>query len=111
MLKCRRCDKEAEFEVKNYFIGEAKAKVGPHLPLCKEHAVQWDQLHPFQTTATKIKRKSKMKFSDGMEFDMSGSLRAEHRSDGWYVVGKGMLIPVNTKEEADKTIKEMNEGK
>jgi len=28
-----------------------------------------------------------MKFSDGMEFDLSGPMRIEERSDGLYVVG------------------------
>jgi len=45
-----------------------------------------------------------LKFSDGMTFDTSGPLRAIHETDGWYVVGQGMLIPVRSKEEADKYI-------
>jgi hypothetical protein len=40
-----------------------------------------------------------MKFSDGMEFDLSGPMRIEERSDGLYVVGKNMLIPVNSIED------------
>jgi hypothetical protein len=48
---------------------------------------------------------SKLRFSDGMEFDTSGELRKEHRSDGWYVVGNGMLIPVRDETEADEYIK------
>ena len=39
-----------------------------------------------------------MKFSDGMEFDLSGPMRIEERSDGLYVVGNNMLIPVNSIE-------------
>lgn len=31
-----------------------------------------------------------LKFSDGMQFDTSGLLRIENRSDGLYVVGKGV---------------------
>ena len=46
-----------------------------------------------------------LKFSDGMEFDTSGPLRIESRSDGLYVVGKGCLIPVNSYEEAEEIIK------
>jgi hypothetical protein len=45
-----------------------------------------------------------LKFSDGMEFDTSGSLHAEEREDGWYVVGNGMLIPVDSEEEANDYI-------
>ncbi|MBT4527994.1 MAG: hypothetical protein HOC24_15725 [Deltaproteobacteria bacterium] len=46
-----------------------------------------------------------LKFSDGMEFDTSGPLRIESRSDGLYVVGDGQLIPVSSREEAEKIIK------
>lgn len=45
-----------------------------------------------------------LKFSDGEEFDLSGSLRKEHRIDGWYVLGKNRLIPVKAKQEADEYI-------
>lgn len=48
-----------------------------------------------------------LRFSDGMEFDLSGPLRKELRSDGWYVVGHNMLIPVKNVEEADKLISKM----
>ena len=37
-----------------------------------------------------------MKFSDGEEFNLSGKMRIEERSDGLYVVGKNMLIPINS---------------
>jgi len=42
-----------------------------------------------------------LKFSDGEEFDLSGSLRKEHRIDGWYVLGENKLIPVKDEKEAD----------
>ena len=45
-----------------------------------------------------------LKFSDGMSFDTSGKLRVERRSDGLYVVGNGMLIPVNSIKEANEII-------
>ena len=45
-----------------------------------------------------------LKFSDGVEFDTSGPLRPEQRHDGWYVVGQGMLIPVDSEEDALKYI-------
>lgn len=38
-------------------------------------------------------------FSDGMKFDTGGPLRITRRSDGLYVVGEGMLIPINDREE------------
>jgi hypothetical protein len=51
-----------------------------------------------------------LKFSDGMEFDTSGPLRKTKRSDGWYVIGNGMLIPVPDPEEADEVIKDILTG-
>ena len=53
-------------------------------------------------------RPSRLRFSDGMEFDLSGDLRVVHRRDGWYVVGRGMLIPVADREEGDRMVAEMN---
>lgn len=47
---------------------------------------------------------SKLKFSDGMTFDLSGPLRVELRSDGYYVLGQGMMMAVNTFEEGQKYI-------
>lgn len=45
-----------------------------------------------------------LEFSDGMKFDTSGELRLTHRSDGWYVVGRGMLCPVRDREEGEDRI-------
>ena len=47
---------------------------------------------------------SKLKFSDGEEFDLSGELRVELRSDGYYVLGQNMMMTVNTFEEGQKYI-------
>ena len=49
-----------------------------------------------------------MKFSDGMEFDLSGPMRIEERSDGLYVVGNNMLIPVNSIEAGLSIIRKDN---
>ena len=48
-----------------------------------------------------------MRFSDGMTFDTSGPLRLTRRSDGWYVIGNGMLCPVNSVEEGERFIKRL----
>ena len=48
-----------------------------------------------------------IEFSDGMKFDTSGELRLEYRSDGWYVVGQGMLCAVDTPEEGKKMISKL----
>jgi hypothetical protein len=45
-----------------------------------------------------------IRFSDGMSFDTSGPLRTTHRSDGWYVVGRGMLMAVDSREEGEEFI-------
>ena len=50
-------------------------------------------------------------FSDGVNLDTSGPLRAVHLQDGWYVLGAGMSIPVASKEEAEETIRQMTEKK
>jgi hypothetical protein len=50
-----------------------------------------------------------LKFNDGMSFDTSGPLRITRRSDGLYVVGQGMLIPVSDREEAKEIIEEMRD--
>ncbi len=50
-----------------------------------------------------------MKFTDGVEIDTSGELRKVCLHDGWYVTGKGMLMPVSSSEEADWIISEMDE--
>jgi len=63
---------------------------------------------------TGIKSRKKMnetlKFKDGMEFDTSGDLRVEKRKDGYYVVGKGRLMAVDSKKEGDDYIKGKNES-
>ena len=50
---------------------------------------------------------SKLKFSDGEEFDTEGELHAEKRQDGWYAVGNGMLIPARDEFEAKEIVIQM----
>jgi FKBP-type peptidyl-prolyl cis-trans isomerase 2 len=52
----------------------------------------------------KIINEYELKFDDGEVFDTSGPIRKEERFDGWYVLGEGHLIPVNSEEEADEVI-------
>lgn len=47
---------------------------------------------------------SKLTFSDGMTFDLSGELRVELRSDGYYVIGQNMMMAVDTFEEGQEYI-------
>jgi hypothetical protein len=48
-----------------------------------------------------------IEFSDGMKFDTSGEYRIEARLDGLYVVGRGMLCPVDSREEGERLIAEL----
>jgi len=54
---------------------------------------------------------NQLKFSDGMEFDLSGQLRVELRSDGYYVLGQGMMMAVDTLEQGQKVIADKSRGK
>ena len=49
-----------------------------------------------------------LKFTDGEEFDLSGEFRVEERYDGWYVLGKNRMIPVNDEADALNTIEKLN---
>jgi hypothetical protein len=46
-----------------------------------------------------------LRFSDGGNIDTSAPLRVLHLA-GYYVIGEGMSIPVNSREEAEKIIDE-----
>ena len=48
-------------------------------------------------------------FSDGMTFNTGGPLRLAKRSDGWYVLGEGMLLPVEGPTEGRIIIDSMLE--
>jgi len=50
-----------------------------------------------------------LKFNDGVSFNTDGDLRVEHRRDGYYVVGKGMMCPVDTYEDGMEQIYQMKE--
>jgi len=54
---------------------------------------------------------SQLKFLDGETFDLSGQLRVELRSDGYYVLGQGMMMAVDTFEQGQKVIEDKNSGK
>lgn len=50
-----------------------------------------------------------IKFNDGINIDTSGPLRVLTLDDGVYVVGEGMLIPMNSYEEANNYIGKQKE--
>lgn len=47
---------------------------------------------------------SHLRFTDGMSFDTSGPLRLAMRSDGAYVIGEGMMVPVRDLAEGRQLI-------
>jgi len=49
-----------------------------------------------------------MRFSDGMTFDTSGPLRIVRKSDGLYIVGNGLLLPVDDDDEANELIQKLS---
>jgi hypothetical protein len=53
---------------------------------------------------------SKIKFSDGVEFDTNGEYRVVHRKDGYYVVGQGFLCPVASYDEGMKLVEDFKGG-
>lgn len=52
---------------------------------------------------------SKMIFTDGVTFDTDGPYRVESRHDGYYVVGGGMLCPVDSYELGYEMINELKD--
>ena len=48
-----------------------------------------------------------LNFTDGMSINTSGPYRIITKSDGLYVVGKGFLCAVDTREEGVALIEEM----
>ena len=50
---------------------------------------------------------SNIKFNDGVQFDTSGSYRVVWRKDGYYVVGKGLLAPVNDYQDGCELIRSL----
>ena len=51
-----------------------------------------------------------LKFSDGEEFNTQGPIRKDLRKDGWYVIGRGLLIPVESEAAADEMIKRLGDN-
>jgi hypothetical protein len=47
---------------------------------------------------------SKLTFTDGESFDLSGPLRLEERYDGWYVLGNNKMIPVSSQDAGRRLI-------
>jgi len=50
-----------------------------------------------------------LRFNDGITIDTSGPLRTMRLSDGWYVVGEGMLLPAEDHDDAEQMLSAMLE--
>ena len=50
---------------------------------------------------------AKMKFTDGVEIETGGKLRTIWKRDGWYVVGDGMLLAVESREAGRMLIEKL----
>jgi hypothetical protein len=48
-----------------------------------------------------------LRFSDGIEIDPSGEPRVLKLDDGYYAVGKGILIPVDNRQSAEFMVQRM----
>jgi hypothetical protein len=46
-----------------------------------------------------------LRFTDGVSFNTDGPLRVEVRHDGYYVVGGGTLMAVESKEDGEAFIR------
>ena len=51
---------------------------------------------------------TRIKFSDGAQFDTSGGYRVERRRGGYYVVGHGFLCQVTDKADGERLIVDLN---
>lgn len=54
---------------------------------------------------------SKLRFTDGVEIDTSGVLRIKKLPDGYYVVGEGYCIPVDSHADGERMIAGMRAEK
>jgi len=50
---------------------------------------------------------STLRFTDGVHVNTEGPIRTLKLRDGWYVVGRGMLLPCADREDALATKKEL----
>ena len=54
---------------------------------------------------------SKMEFTDGVTFELDGPYRVERRRDGYYVVGRGVLCPVDSHTGGYECIRRLEAGR
>ena len=49
-----------------------------------------------------------LRFTDGVTLNTDGKLRVVRKKDGYYVLGEGMSIPVESREEGKEIIKQID---
>jgi hypothetical protein len=54
-----------------------------------------------------IRNQKGLRFNDGMVINTQGSLRVTRKADGYYVVGRGMMVPVSSWKEGKELIEKM----
>ena len=47
---------------------------------------------------------SKLRFNDGITIDTAGTMRIIRKSDGYYVIGRGLSCPVSSIKEGHEVI-------
>ena len=52
---------------------------------------------------------TRLRFTDGVSIDTSGPYRIVHKCDGYYVVGRGMCIPVDDEREGREFIADLED--
>lgn len=50
---------------------------------------------------------TRIKFTDDVEFETDGPYRIEEKFDGFYLVGHGMLCPLNDRAEGELMMDEL----
>ncbi len=54
---------------------------------------------------------SKLRFNDGVVIDTAGRLRVLRLRDGYYVIGEGMCLPVESRKEAVELIADIQDNR
>mgnify|MGYP001283900713 CR=1 FL=1 len=52
-----------------------------------------------------------LRFNDGITIDTSGPLRTMRLSDGWYVVGDGLLMAADDREDAELIVADLTNAR
>jgi hypothetical protein len=91
------------------YIGKVTKVQGNSVFVIWENTSFEDEMKMEEVEKFKISEKvTKLKFSDGMIIHSHGPLRTVEFSDGWYVVGKGMVIPVASELSGKEVINKFN---